>query len=219
LAAAFVKRAQHEWRAENAAELAVVLRMLLQALLSTDQSGTVSALRQQLQQAGLWAALSNILLTAAVEMRVFWVTAERLAGSGSDEGDCSPIPPFDMVPQYAAHLFALLSVLSELWDSSSLLQSPLASSADAALRLSSAAVQFLCSYQNLPLGDLEAELSAGKVLLFSHLTDAALSVAEMLSEAASAAGSSAAPACSRGASASSGRRQHAAAQQQQQQQQ
>jgi hypothetical protein len=195
--------------------------MLLQALLrSTDHSSTVSALKQQLQQAGLWTALPGILSCAAVEMGVFRLTAERLAGCESDEDDGSdqPIPPFDELPQYAGNLVSLLAVLSKLWDSSSLLHSPLASSAEPAVRLAAAAVQFLSSYQDLPHGDLEAGVAAGKVLLFSHLTITALLAAEMLSEAASAAGSSAAPACSRGASASSRRRQHGAAQQQQQQQ-
>lgn len=106
------------------------------------------ALRQQLQQSGLWEALPRILSSAAHKLEQCAAEPAQLAAM-QQSGD-EPVQPQGLLLVYVGDLFILQQALVRLWDASSLLQSPLLASAEATMQLAAAAVQFMCSYQEQP---------------------------------------------------------------------
>jgi hypothetical protein len=131
------------------------------------------------------------------------------------------------LPQFAASLVGLISALIKPWDSNSILQSPLAGSAQAAVQLAAAGLQCMCSYkeqqqqqqQQGEEGTVPADMDTGLMVLFTNIQHVVFAVGNVVLEAAVDTTANAASTCSRGSAASSTRRQQKAPHKQQQQQQ
>lgn len=116
---------------------------------STHQVSTAlaSALKLQLQQAGLWDALPGILSAAAHEMDTRAATLQQSPLDSSSSAAAAAATPLDatVVLGHTQSLLSLLLASMKLWDAPGFLQSPLANTAVAAVQLAAAVVQFMCT--------------------------------------------------------------------------
>ncbi len=160
MAAAVVKAQSGGWRSHTAAPSIALLGTLVEGLLgaaAADKGSTAAALRQQLYEGALLAALPDILTAAASDMLACSAAAmgfpclsqgcskpQNLAGSsGSTDRQCHCM--WDLC-QHTSEILAVPAMLVKLWDTDSFMDSPAASCLEPTVQLAAATLDLMCSY-------------------------------------------------------------------------